>query len=504
MGFINNFLNQITMYRLMVWILRSFIGIAVILSFFGILPYNPIAILVSAAFLVSVCWVANKIFSAIFNAPTNVESYNITALILCLIITPALSPNNLLFMTFAGIFAMGSKYILAINKKHVFNPAAIGVVASYFLINQGASWWVGDFPLIPLTLVLGLLIVKKIQRFDLVLSFLMVSTASILLFDILNKVDIKTSLDVLYLHSPLIFFSIIMLTEPYTTPPTRFLRIVYGTFVGLLFYPQIHIGNIYMLPEMALVIGNILSFLVSPKYSFLPNLLSKTKIAPDTWDFSFVKPTNFSFSPGQYLEWTLPHPNTDSRGNRRYFSIASSPTEEILKIGVKVTDNGSSFKGRFKNLEKGDTVAAGQLRGDFTLPKSHIGSVIFLAGGIGITPYRSMIKYLVDRGENRNVTLVYSNKTESEIVYKELFDEAEKKVGLKTIYTLTDEKNLPKDWKGSVGRVSEDMIKRIPDYESAIYYLSGPHSLVKGFEAILKDLKIPKRQIKIDFFPGYV
>lgn len=503
---INYLLDRITMYRLVVWVLRIIVGGAIVLSFFGFLPYSPVAILVSAAFLVSVCWLSNKVFSMLFKASTNAESYNITALILCLIITPSLTPNNLLFMASAGALAMASKYILAINRKHIFNPAAIAVVITYFAMNQGASWWVGDLPLIPFTLILGFLVIKKIQRFDLIISFVLAATTAVLLFDFQNNIDPLTNLEVLFLHSPLLFFASIMLTEPFSTPPTRILRVIYGGLIGLMFYPQINIGNYFMTPEIALVIGNIFAYAVSPKHTLVLKLLEKTKVSPDILDFSFPKPTNFSFLPGQYMEWTLPHQN-DTRGNRRYFSIASSPTEETINLGVKFIDNGSSFKKKLTELEKGEKITAGQLRGDFLLPDDKTKKLVFISGGIGITPFRSMIKYLLDTNithRESDITLIYSNKFASDIVYKSIFDEAEKKIGLKTIYTLTDEKNLPKDWKGSVGRVSAEMIKEIPSYKEAIYYLSGPHSLVKGFENALEELGIPRRQIKIDFFPGYV
>ena len=502
---INYFLDRITVYRLMVYVLRAMVGWAMILGFFKIIPFSPFQIFVSAAFLVSVCYLSNKIFSIIFKAPTNVESYNITALILCLIITPALSPNNLLFMAIAGALAMGSKYIFAINKKHIFNPAAIAVVITAFTISQGASWWVGDLPMFPIVLISGLLIVKKIQRFGMVTTFLIFASLSVLLFDFLNNVNPITNLNILFLQSPLLFFTFIMFTEHFTTPQAQRMRIFYGALIGLLFYPQIHIGNTYLTPELVLIIGNIFAYLVNPKYKFSLKLQNKTQIGSDIFDLSFNKPKEFEFIPGQYMEWTLPHDGSDFRGNRRYFTIASSPTENVIRLGVKFSSSGSSFKRKLIDLSSDDKIVATQLSGEFTLPKeSHSRSVIFIAGGIGITPYRSMIKYLLDKKEQGSLTLIYSNKTEDEIVYKELFDEAEKKIGLKTIYTLTDEKSLPRDWKGRVGRVDENMIQQISDWEVAIYYLSGPHSLVSAFEKTLRGMGVSKRQIKIDFFPGYV
>ena len=134
------------------------------------------------------------------------------------------------------------------------------------------------------------------------------------------------------------------------------------------------------------------------------------------------------FKPGQYLEWTLPHEKIDNRGMRRYFTIASSPTEKDMIMGVKFYDKPSSYKQSLISLENQGIVVASQLAGDFTLPKDKNKKLIFIAGGIGVTPFRSMIKYLIDNNEKRDIVIFYSNKSFADIAYKEIFDEAAKKL----------------------------------------------------------------------------
>jgi glycine betaine catabolism B len=205
------------------------------------------------------------------------------------------------------------------------------------------------------------------------------------------------------------------------------------------------------------------------------------------------------------MEWTLPHQNPDIRGNRRYFTIASSPTEDTIRLGIKFYQNGSSFKNALKVVDANSILVGGQLGGDFTLPKDTSKKLAFLAGGIGITPFRSMVKYLVDTREKRDVVLLYSNKVSSEIMYADVFDQGVKQAGLKTVYTLTDPNFLPSGWKGRVGRVDQKMVEaEIPDWKERTFYLSGPHVMVTAFETILKEMGLPQRQIKIDFFPGFV
>ncbi len=501
---LDDLLNKITMYRLVLYYLIFLWTFAFVLSFFGFLPFSFIELLISTTLIISVCFVSNKVFAKIFNTFTNLESVYISAFILILIITPARNSQEYVFITLASIIAMASKYILNINKKHIFNPVAISVLVTYIFSIGGASWWVGTTSML-IPVLFGLIVVRKIQRFSLVLSFLTVSTAAITIFSQLSGFDTIPILKNTLLESPLLFFAFIMLTEPSTTPPKRILQIYYGLIVGMFFYPQIHISNFYFTPEAALVLGNIFSYLVSPKEKLIVYLKEKIKLSYDTYDFIFSLNSNFSFTPGQYLEWTLGFKNPDSRGNRRYFTIASSPTEKNLRIGIKFYPNSSSFKKNLFFLKPGDKIMAGSLSGDFVLPNNTNKKLVFILGGIGITPFRSIVKYLLDKNIKYPIIAFYSNKKSEDIVYKDLLDEAEKNLGIKTIYNLTDLESIPKDWKGEKGRLNENIIKKyVPDYRQRTFYLSGPHAMVVGFEEILYKMGVSPVNIKKDFFPGYV
>lgn len=492
------------MYRLMLYFLIVLLGVSIFFSFIGVLSYNPLSIIFSTLILIATCIAVNNIFSFIFKAPTNVESVYITALILALIITPINSPPEILFLVFAGFLAMVSKYIFAVNHKHIFNPAAFAVAITSLTINQAASWWVGTLPMVPFVLIGGLLIVRKIQREYMVFTFLTIAILSIILFGISNGGNAISAIQSTILDTPLLYFAFVMLTEPSTTPPTKKLQIAYGGLIGLFFAPQIRLGTIYLTPELALLIGNVFSFIVSPKIKLKFTLKNRVKLGPDIYEFLLETNQKVSFKPGQYMEWTLPHKHPDSRGNRRYFTLASSPTEKNIKLGVKFNPKPSSFKKSIVSIPLRSPIVASQLSGDFVLPENQSKKLVFIAGGIGITPFRSMVRYLLDKGETRDIVLFYSNKTSSEIVYKNIFHEAEKKVGLKTIYVLTDKTQVQNSWKGKVGHINEDMIiKEVPEYKSRVFYLSGPHSMVVSFQEVLRKLKVPKKQIKIDFFPGF-
>ncbi len=491
------------MYRLMLYYLIMLLSVAVIMSFAGTLPYDPWALLFTIGFEIAACAVVNAIFAKTFGVPANAESTYISALILALIITPIQSTQDLWFLGWAAVWAMASKYILAINKKHLFNPVAFAVALTYFTINQSASWWVGDAAMLPFVLVGGLLLVRKIRKFGMVLSFIAAALAAIVFFSVFDGTGVGVAVQRTLVYSPLLFFACIILTEPFTTPPTRPLQIVYGALVGVLFVPQIHIRAFYITPEIAILIGNLFSYLVSPKRTLVLRLKEKVQIAPDIYDFIFVPKRKLAFAPGQYMAWTLGHHDPDSRGNRRYFTLASSPTEDTLRVGVKYAPRGSSFKQALLALDGNQEIVAAQVAGDFVLPTDPRQKCVFIAGGIGVTPFRSMIKFLLDTHQRRPIVLFYANRSAQEIVYKDVFDQAQRELGIKTIYTITDERTLPPFWKGRVGRITPQMIQaEVPDYLRCMFYISGPQSMVNSFQTILAQLGVSESRIKTDFFAG--
>lgn len=508
MKFIDKYLNVTTMYRLILYYLAGLWVVAMIMSIVGVLPYSSGLLLLSGIYTLLICWLTNKAFEYAFESQINVESAYITAFILVLIITPPTSFNDMRFLSLAGwasVLAIASKYIIAFRRKHIFNPAAFGVAITALALHQSASWWIGAATMLPFVVVGGLLVVRKIIRSDMVLTFGVVALMTMMTFGMTKGIDPISMLTKGLFETSLFFFAFVMITEPLTTPPTKGMQIIYGGIVGFLFAPFIHIGSVYSTPELALLMGNIFSYIVSPKQKLLLVLKDKLLIAQDTYDFVFNSSEQMKFRPGQYMEWTLGHEKPDTRGNRRYFTIASSPTEQEIRMGVKYYPNPSTYKQELATLEKGDTVMAGQLAGDFTLPDDTNKKLVMIAGGIGITPFRSMIKYLIDTKEKRDVVLMYSNRTAEDIAYKDVFDAAATApLNLKTIYTITDLTKIPANWKGKTGMITGEMIaQEIPDYAQRIFYISGPRGMIDAFEDALGKMGVPSSNIITDFFPGF-
>lgn len=510
MKILDTFLDSITMYRTVVYGLGILVITSFCLSFARLVFYSPTHLALSLAVLLVMTCGTHYLFKVLFKAPANVESSIITALILFLIVAPGETYKEMLWIGILACIAIASKYIIAYKNKHIFNPAALALVIIGVLQLPVAIWWVGSLYMLPVVTIVGLLVVKKIRRFTLFLTYILVSTCVVIVVGMLQGETLITILIQHFVSWPTLFFGSIMLTEPFSTPPTRKLQIVYATIVGVISSIPFHVGVVYGTPELALIIGNIFSYVVSIKTRLILHFKEKITLAQDTYEFVFSKNGMLPYYAGEYMEWTLPHTNQDKRGIRRYFTIASSPTDEYVRLGVKMVPlgiQGSTFKKALSDLKEGDVVHATAVSGDFILPEDSSEKIVCIAGGIGITPFASMLRYLLARNEKRDIILFYSNKTQADIAYKDLLEEAKEKVGLKIVFLLSDKNTLEEVWQGEgreVGFLTQELLgKYIKDKESALYYLSGPHMMVETYKNLLLASSIPRKNIKTDYFPGF-
>lgn len=499
---VDRLIDGITMYRLVFYYLIGLLLVAVILSASGHIGYSPIAIALTALYLVVVCGVTNTVFARALHVPAGTDSTNITALILALIITPESSLHNVVFLTAAGGLAIASKYILAVRRKHIFNPAAIAVTLTALGATQSASWWVGNALLLPFVIAGGLLVARKLRRMRMVLVFFaaaVISTAAVNLF--VPNGSVGAAVRHLLLHSSLFFLGFVMLTEPVTTPPTQAGRTWYAALVGALFPPQVHLLGLYSTPELALSVGNLFSYVISPKVRLAPVIRQKLQLAPDIVDLVLSKQRDYTYTAGQYAEVTLGHPDADSRGNRRYLTLASSPTEDNIRFGIKFYPGGSSFKRALLAASGKPLLTVSPPAGDFTLPADASRKLAFVAGGIGITPYRSMVKYLLDTDQIRDIVLFYAGKKPDEFVYGDVFGEAADRMGMRTVYIASQ---AAAEWAGRRGRITaESIAAELPDYQERTFYVSGPLAMVTSVKEELGTLGVPAEHIRTDYFPGY-
>ena len=204
------------------------------------------------------------------------------------------------------------------------------------------------------------------------------------------------------------------------------------------------------------------------------------------------------YKSGQYMMMELDVNDTE-KGNTRPLSIASSPTEDFLLFSTKISQ--SLFKQKFNSLNVGDKVKIKGPMGIFVLNENYE-NIIFLGGGIGITPFRNMVKYATDKKLAIKMTLLYSNKTPADICYKDewpIFENENK--NLKIVHTITENST---NWIGRTGRISEAMIKEFcNDLNNTLFYICGPPGMVEGFSNLLKTMNVPQQNVKIEKFVGY-
>ncbi len=492
------------MYKLVLLGLSIVGVIAILFGFLGILPYTGLSLIISFFTLLLVPFFSNYILAKIFSVKTNVESSWITGSILFFIAFPIYTFSDFLTISLLGLVAMATKYFFVIKKKHIFNPAALSVFLFGAFGSGVGGWWVGSSVMLIPIVILGFLVLRKVKRFSLFFSFFIAGFITIFAFGLSNGQNILETVSLVFNSWPIFFFGSIMLTEPLTTPPTRNLQIIYGLIVGFFFGSQFHFGPIYSSPALALIIGNIFSYIVSPRVRLRLKLIRKEKITEDVYNFVWQTDEKIKFKAGQYLEWTIEPEKSDLRGNRRYFTVASSPTEENLVLGTKFYPKPSTFKQKLLKLEVGDEMIASQLSGEFTLPKDKNKKLLFIAGGIGVTPFRSMAKYLLDTNESRDIQMFYSNKTIADTAYKDILDKA-KEIGWKTTYIVNELNGQALEANMRLGFITKEMIiSEVPDYKERVFYISGTHGMVTSFQDILRKLGVPKSRIKTDFFPGFV
>lgn len=498
---LDQFLNGITMYRLLLYGLGVVAFAGILFSFTDQLSLPTAGMLTSLTVLLATCIGTNWVMHRIWGIPSNSGSSTISALILFCILPPSTEASHILTFFLAGMLATASKYIIAFRGKHLFNPAAFAAVLIGLFGLVHATWWVGSGPMLVFTATLGLLIVRKLRRMQFFLVFAGVSLLVSTLLSLHHGYQLSDSLKSLLVSSPLIFFGTIMVVEPSTIPPRRRQQFTYALLVGGLSVSQWKLGALYATPELALVIGNLYSFAVSPKYRLTLRLHEKRQLSARVFDFSFIPDRQFAFSAGQYMEFTLETP-FDDRGNRRTFTIASSPTEDKVHIGIKFYEPSSTFKQTLRALEPGGVIYAGHIAGDFTLPDNPAKKLVFIAGGIGITPFRSMVQYLASTDEQRDITLFYVVSDPNELSYLDVLEQPMK--GTLKIVTVLTAAEAPAGWQGYHGPLTADIItKEAPDIRTSTSYLSGPQAMVQNYKAQLKTLGIPRKRIKTDYFSGY-
>jgi ferredoxin-NADP reductase len=231
--------------------------------------------------------------------------------------------------------------------------------------------------------------------------------------------------------------------------------------------------------------------------------ISKQELTKDTFTFAFERPNDFAFLPGQYNRWTLPIEATDKRGSSRYFTISSSPSDiDTLTVTTKIIQ--SDFKKALLNLKKNDEIKIFGPMGNFILDETTSKPRVLIAGGIGITPYHSMLTYAAAKKLTIPLTLLVSFSMPEEMVFYDELKKLESYPNIKIIYTITKPEESQTPWTGEKGRISEELIKKyVSDITNSLFYVVGPPPMEEATTKILKGMQIAEENILTEAFTGY-
>ncbi|MFD1066521.1 ferredoxin--NADP reductase [Oceanobacillus locisalsi] len=231
-------------------------------------------------------------------------------------------------------------------------------------------------------------------------------------------------------------------------------------------------------------------------------LKKKELVANDTMAFHWEMPEGFEFKAGQLTHIKLINPEEiDEEGTQRALSLVYAPSENELVTATRLRD--SAFKRELKDLPEGSEVEFDGANGSFTLHKTESTPAVFLIGGIGITPIRSMIAEATNQQTDHDLTLLYSNKTPDDAPFLSDLEDMEKRNPHFTfvpVMTRADEN----EWNGETGHIDADMLKRyVSDINKPIYYLSGPGGMIKAMQEMLIEAGVNEDNIRTEEFPGY-
>lgn len=227
----------------------------------------------------------------------------------------------------------------------------------------------------------------------------------------------------------------------------------------------------------------------------------RKEVAKGTLMVEFEVPDRPKFIPGQHFTIHLINPPyNDARGANRHFSIVNSPSQEdTLMMTTRLRD--SAFKKSLQELPIGTEVEIMGISGNFTLPEDTSKNYVFIAGGIGITPFMGMLRYISEKNLAYKITLIYSNRDKQSTAY---FDELEnlklKIENLKLIFTMTEDPN----WTGEKRKIDAAFVKdHVENVNEAEYYVVGPPPMVEAIFKVLEEAGVKAENIKTENFTGY-
>jgi ferredoxin-NADP reductase len=499
-------LGKYTMYRLILLVLAALAVYSLLLDALGWLTFGIPQMLVHLALCLGLTYASNRALAGLFHVRPHSESSLITGLLLYFLFWPSFVPMDVAGVALACVLASASKYALAWRGRHIFNPAVTGAFVTGLTGLNVATWWAATPAMLWLLVPGILLVLYRTRKFLMAAVFLVAATAIITSELLRAEVTLGGALWQALAQRPLLFFVGFMLTEPLTLPPRRWQQLALAAVVGVVFAVPYNFGFIANSPELALLVGNLLAFVVGQRGGLKLTFTGSRALTPSTTEFAFKPSRPVRFVPGQYMELDLPHATSDGKGRRRVFSLTSAPGSETVTFGVRTSEPLSAAKKVLLALKPGDHVAATSVGGDFVLPRDPRAPVLLIAAGIGITPYLAHLAS--GAGRDRDVVLLLLARNAGEIAYARELEAS----GARIVARLADGSIPPSFITDAAAAVpagtapgsrldGPSLRALVPDIADRTVYVSGSPVSVASLRRAAR--KAGARRVHVDSFSGY-
>jgi ferredoxin-NADP reductase len=511
-GRLDAWLGKYTMYRLILLVLAALAAYSVVLDALGWLTFGIPEMVVHLALCLGLTYASNRVLAAVFHVRPHSESSLITGLLLYFLFWPSFAPMDMAGVALACVLASASKYALAWRGRHVFNPAAAGAFVTGLTGLNIATWWAAT-PAMLWLLVPGIVLVLHRTRKFLMAAVFLVVAAAVVTSELLQAGT--TPGDALWqavAQRPLLFFVGFMLTEPLTLPPRRWQQLGLAAVVGVVFAVPYNVGFFANSPELALLVGNLLAFVLGQRGALRLTFTGSRTLTPSTTEFGFNPSRPVRYLPGQFMELDLPHDKSDGKGRRRVFSLTSAPGSATVTFGVRTAEPLSAAKKALLALEPGDPVTATSVGGDFVLPRDPRTPVLLIAAGIGVTPYLAHLA--AGAGRDRDVVLLLLARNAAEIAYARELEGC----GARMVARLADG-SIPPSFIADAGNLADagaagpggvaspprldgtSLRALVPDIAERTVYVSGAPSSVASLRRAAREAGA--RRVRVDSFAGY-
>lgn len=500
MGALDGLLGRVATYRTVTVALLVVHVTATALGVVDLLDVDPLALAATVAAATVGTLLTSAVGAVVRGERAHVESSLITGLLLALVLSPALTVESLVGAGLVGAAAGLAKMLVRWRGRHLLNPAAAGALVAGLVVapvlGTGAPmWWVATPLLAPAVLVTGLLVVRRTGTGAVAAAYVLAYLATTVPRLVLGGAEPLDALLTTLTSHPVLVVAGFMVVEPLTQAPRRQARVLVAALSGVVAGVPFAVGGLSTSPELALVVGNLVTALVAAPRAVRLVVVGHGSPGPGAHEVLLRPVRPLHWQPGQWAEIDVQRMRPDGRGRRRVFSLVPAGREAVaVAFGVK--DRPSRFKRTLMAAPVGTTVRATTVGGDFLLPADPTRPVLMVAAGVGVTPFVSQIEH----AGPRDMVLVLVCASGMPPPYLRRLARTRARV---VIVSPDPVPELPPRWTWHRGtRLTPSALESaMSDLPRRVAYVAGPPDLVRRARAVLREVGV--RHVRTDTFSGY-